>query len=237
MPPMTNVQKRKPDALSLNADIGTGERGLLKQQAYVALKTLIQDSTFPPGEFLSERQLAARLGMSKTPVKAALERLEFEGFITVSPQQGIVVRDLSIHEIADLFEIRLAMETFVVRAIAGKLTAAQQLQLQRNLDQQTQAATSNDVRPCVQLDTEFHRLLCEFHGNREILLVMSRLREKMHRLISRVFANQSGRPTDSAREHAAIAQAVVEGDAELAAHRMEQHLEFGKQSLLSPRHR
>src|ERR1700742_2672191 len=85
------------------------QRRLMKERAYDSLKQLILTETFEPGAFLSERQLAVRLKMSKTPVKAALERLESEGFIAVSPQQGIVVQDLTLEEIADHFEVREAL--------------------------------------------------------------------------------------------------------------------------------
>ena len=63
--------------------------------------------------------------MSKTPVKAALERLESEGFITISPQRGVVVRQFAIHEIADQYEMRVALETYTVRTLAGRLSAEQ----------------------------------------------------------------------------------------------------------------
>src|SRR5262249_491897 len=96
-------------------------RGLMKDRAYDAIKRGILGTGFPPGSFLAERQLAEWLGMSKTPVKAALERLELEGFITVSPQQGIVVRDVAVREIADQYEIRVALEAYVLRATAGRL--------------------------------------------------------------------------------------------------------------------
>ena len=91
------------------------ERVLLKDQAYENLKNLILEEVFAPGTFLSERQLAARLDMSKTPIRSALERLETEGYVAVSPQQGIVVRESSLREIVDLFDIRIALEVFVVQ--------------------------------------------------------------------------------------------------------------------------
>src|SRR5262252_182499 len=100
-------------------------RSFLKEQAYERLKRGLLNNDYPPGSFLSERQLAENLGMSKTPVKAALERLESEGFIAVSPQQGIVVRELSVQEIADQYEIRAALESYAVRTIAGQLTEEQ----------------------------------------------------------------------------------------------------------------
>ena len=85
-------------------------RRLLADRAYDALKTSLRSGAYPPGSFLSERQLAARLGMSKTPLKSALVRLEQEGYLRISPQQGIVVREPSIQEVSDLFDLREAIE-------------------------------------------------------------------------------------------------------------------------------
>src|SRR6185437_10409204 len=84
-------------------------RNLMKEKAYAEIKRSILDGALPPGSFVAERQLAAGLGMSKTPVRAALERLAFEGFITISPQQGIIIRDLTLQEIADHYEIRTVL--------------------------------------------------------------------------------------------------------------------------------
>ena len=210
---------------------------LLKDRAYSELKRLIQDVTFEPGAFLSERQLAGQLGMSKTPVKAALERLEMEGFIAVSPQQGIVVRELSVHEVADQFEIRVALESHVLRSVAGRLTDEQASVLTASIRQQKQAAKRRDVAGLVALDAEFHMLFCEFHGNREITRVMSQLQEKIHRVIGRVFQQLPERLVSSCEEHAAIVDAVLAGDADLAAQRMEEHLDYGRQFLLAPRGR
>src|SRR5690349_12584816 len=78
----------------------------LKHRAYAALKSRILSGALSPGELLSERLLAQDLKMSKTPVHAALERLEGEGLVTVTAQQGIIVRAISPEEIADHFEIR-----------------------------------------------------------------------------------------------------------------------------------
>src|SRR5690349_3749693 len=105
----------------------------MKDIAYDNIKQLILAETFEPGAFLSERQLAARLKMSKTPIKSALERLESEGFLGISPQQGIVVQDLTLEEIADHFEVREALETYVARRLAGTLTVEQISRIRTNL--------------------------------------------------------------------------------------------------------
>ena len=103
-------------------------RGLLKDEAYDRIKQLIQTQVFKPGTFLSERELAARLGMSKTPVRSALERLQTEGFVQIAPQQGAVVREPSLHEIVDMIDFRIALEPYVLRRLVGRLS---QRQLQR----------------------------------------------------------------------------------------------------------
>jgi DNA-binding GntR family transcriptional regulator len=215
---------------------GPSNGGLLKEHAYRELKQRILSGALAPGSFLAERQLAGELGMSKTPVRAALERLELEGYITVSPQQGILVRDLSFHDIADQYEIRAALETYVLRTLAGQLTAAQLELLRENLRVQEVNARDGDVDRAVQLDADFHFLFCKFLGNQEILRVMGHLRDKMRRLITRVFTINPGRILTSYQEHLGIADAVIQGDALLAVQRIEDHLQYGKQCLLSPRH-
>lgn len=210
-------------------------RPTLANRAYEDLKTLFQNSTYSPGDFLTEGELARRLKMSKTPVRTALTRLEMDGFVTVSPQQGIVVREPSIHEIIDLFDIRVALETFVVRKLAGNLTPEQTTRLRANLDAQGRAVKDQDPSTATTLDTEFHILLCEFLGNREITQTMERLREKLHRIILGIQHRNPERMMDGWREHESIAEAVNQGRAEQAAQRVVQHLEWGKKFLLSPR--
>lgn len=210
-------------------------RPTLANRAYEDLKTLFQNSTYSPGDFLTEGELARRLKMSKTPVRTALTRLEMDGFVTVSPQQGIVVREPSIHEIIDLFDIRVALETFVVRRLAGNLTPEQTTRLRANLDAQGRAVKDHDPSTATTLDTEFHLLLCEFLGNREITQAMERLREKLHRIILGIQHKNPERMMDGWREHESIAEAVNQGRAEQAAQRVVQHLEWGKKFLVSPR--
>ena len=106
-------------------------RAALKRQAYDDLKRLILAGELPGGSVQSVRQLAARLQMSKTPVHAAIERLEAEGLVTLAPQQGVVIRELSVHDIVNHYEIRQAIEPFVMRRLAGRLTETQIEQLRQ----------------------------------------------------------------------------------------------------------
>jgi DNA-binding GntR family transcriptional regulator len=210
-------------------------RGLMKEQAYEEIKRAILYDDFPPGTFLSERQLAERLRMSKTPVKAALERLELEGFITVSPQQGIVVRNLTIDEIADIYETRVVLESYTLRAIAGRLNAEQERKLRANLEAQESLLGTGRIHEGMALDTAFHMLFVEFLNNQEIERVMRQLREKMQRVILKVFQLTPARLDSSYEEHIAIAEAALAGKGDKAAALIEDHLERGKRLILSPR--
>lgn len=208
--------------------------GSLQSRAYGEIRRLIVSGEFPPGSFLSERQLAAQLGMSKTPVHVALERLEAEGFVVISAQQGIVVRGMSVEDIVDHYELREAVESWVVRRLAGRLSPAQRAELQANLQHQQEALAAWDMVRLMHLDEQMHYFLCSYLNNREIMSTMERLRDKIHQVILRVTETDHTRPAESTAEHVCIIQAVLDGNADLAAQLMTEHLEAGKRRILNP---
>jgi DNA-binding GntR family transcriptional regulator len=211
----------------------SGAKVLLKDRAYAQLKDLIQSGFFAPNDFLSERQLVQRLGMSKTPIRSALEHLESQGLVAVSPQQGIVVRDLSAHEITDLFDMRAAIEPFVVSRLAGRTLARDQVDLvQANLREQRSAAAAGDALAATRLDIAFHTLLADLLDNREISAWLARCFDKLHRSILRINRLASGRLLKSYEDHAAIAAAVLAGKETDAGQGMAEHLRYGRQFLL-----
>lgn len=224
----TNVSSPNDMPSPLTADIGAVS---LKQRAYLELKDRILSGDLPPGTLLSERQLARSLKMSKTPVHAALERLEGDGLVTVAAQQGIVVRAISPQEIADHFEIREALETFVVSRLAGRLTAEQASRLKRNLGDNRRVVRQGDIAGNIQLDSEFHLLLCEFHGNAEITRAMGQIRDKIRGVIHHISTRFPQRMKVSLSEHEAIASALLDGDGPAAVERMTAHLRHGLQSV------
>jgi len=211
-------------------------RELFKNRAYDELKSRFFNNQYEPGTNLSERQLAEELGMSKTPVKAALERLEMEGFITVSPQSGIVVRELSDAEISDIYDIRIALEGFVLKSIAGKLSEGQIELWNQNLRALKEVAQSPEIRQrAVALDAEFHLLPCEYLGNTQIVYTMQQLSCKMQSVINRVFRLLPDRASQSLKEHQEIVEAVRLGQGQRASDLVEAHLRAGHQILREAR--
>lgn len=214
--------------------MSTRSSGSLQTRAYAEIRRLIVSGEFPPGFFLSERQLAAQLGMSKTPVHVALERLEAEGFVVISAQQGIVVRGMTVDDIVDHYELREALESWVVRRLAGRLSPEQKHELEVNLRQQHEALEAWDMAKLMHLDEQLHYRLCSYLNNREIMSTMERLRDKIHQVILRVTETDRARPASSTSEHQAILEALFEGDGEKAARLMTEHLEAGKRRILNP---
>lgn len=208
-------------------------RVLLKDRAYEALKELILQEVYPSGSFLSERQLAARLEMSKTPIRAALERLESEGLVSVSPQQGILVREISVHEVVDIFDVRIALERFALQRLAGTLSERQQNEVAQNLRAQKVALQNGDVPMFTELDANFHLMLCGFLGNREVVQVMRRLRDRLYRIALQVLRHDVDRIRTSYEEHTEIFDMLVTNDGARAADLIDAHLAYGKQVLIS----
>jgi len=207
-------------------------RRLLADRAYDALKYSLQSGAYPPGSFLSERQLARGLGMSKTPLKSALVRLEAEGFIKISPQQGIVVREPSVQEVLEMFDLREAIETFAARRVAGKMTSDQVAALKENIREQAKAAKAGSVAESTRLDTEFHTLIGSMLGNRELSQILARMREKLNMLILGNLTRQPARMAGSYREHAGIAAALIQGKGAEAAELVRKHLDYGRTLIL-----
>ncbi len=217
------------ETLALSPDTG---RSLLRERAYHELKQLLIISPRPLEPFLSERKLAKHLGMSNTPVRSAIERLEAEGFITISPNQGIVVRELTAQEIGDHYDLRAALEPYVLGRLAGKLSGENVERLHANLAAQQESVAAGDIPRLIELDSEFHLLFCEFLGNDEITRTLLQLRDKIHRIILRIARQVPERIAHSYPEHLEIAQAVIAGDAGRAAEAVVAHLESGKRCFL-----
>jgi len=209
----------------------------LHQRAYEEIKHLIVSGEFPADSFLSERQLAQRLGMSKTPVHIALKRIEAEGFVLISPQQGIVVRGLAPSDILDQYELREAIEGLIVRKLAGRLDERQTVSLQRSIREQEEALRSGDLARCLELDAAFHLLLATFLGNRQILATMEQLHDKIRLVILRVSSLHRARFEESVQEHGIIAGHLISGKAREAEQALLDHLEAGKRQILAPANR
>jgi DNA-binding GntR family transcriptional regulator len=227
------IPTREPNEQPIANRESGSDRVLMKYEAYRRLKSLIQDGSLAGDSTISERELSQQLGMSKTPIRAALEILETQGLVSVSPQKGIFVREISAREIAELFDVRFAIEPFVVKRLARTTPNREQLGcLARNLDEQRMAANKSDPIRATELDIAFHHLLTSMLDNRELLHLLERCFDRLYRSILHVNRSMSDRLLQSVHEHEDIANSIQSGDFLKSATLMENHLKFGRRFLL-----
>src|SRR3954471_7533384 len=201
----------------------------LKEQAYQQLLDLLMSGELTPGTSWSERQLAARLGMSKTPIRVALERLDRDGFVEIVPQSGVRLRELTESEAVDHYDFRIALETWVVRRAAEKITARDLRALRKLVERQRKLLEvarkpEQTVASYFELDSAFHYTLAEIAGNGEICRAMQTQRDKLWRVISSLLKADPDWIRTTSAEHDAILEALERADADAAVHEMTVHL-------------
>ena len=205
-----------------------GSGPLLKDQAYERILGQIVSGERKPGDRISERGLSAELQMSKTPIKAALERLEEQGFVTLSPQRSAEVRAMSDREIADHYELRMAVETFVVSRLAGRLPAASARKISQILDRQREiTAMPPPLIGWAEADYAFHLALAEALGNEEIVKIIALHRDRLRWLVRAIARQDHSVPPKSYAEHRRVFDLLLEDEPEQAALAMRSHLQHG----------
>lgn len=203
---------------------------LLKDIAYSKIKEYIVEEIFEPGSFLSERELIEMLDMSKTPIKSALTKLEAEGFLTVSNKQGILIHDISLERIINIYDLRTALETYTCKMLCGKLTSEQIEEIERNLEDTRQAVYELNAKKFTAVDHEFHLLLCLCTDNMEIYRILQNYNDHLKRITFKHLKKDPNRMKQFLKEHEEIFQLLKNGD-EKSVEIMKDHLQLSKQKL------
>lgn len=205
----------------------------LKDQAYTHLKQSILDGTYPDGALLTERTLSEALAMSRTPIRAAVDRLEQEGYLHCAPNRGITVQEITLRQAKDFFDFRIALECHAVRQLAGMhLPVGDRECIDANLAAQADCVRDNELIAFTRHDSAFHRLLVGLYGNQEMIRTMDRLQDMLFRSALTVLRRDPGRIIASQEDHAAIWDAVVRQDADKAAALVRAHLDYGMSILI-----
>ncbi|HHW41408.1 MAG TPA: GntR family transcriptional regulator [Syntrophomonadaceae bacterium] len=205
----------------------------LKEQAYKQLRRQIINGELKSGEFLSERFLEEKLGMSRTPIRSALERLQVEGFIKVSPNQGIIVEEMSIKKVVDIYDLRVALESYVVRKLSIRgLKEAEISLVRQNLEEQKKWMELRDEDTFINKDTEYHLLLAQIYGNDEIVGIINQNYDKLRINALRVLYKNADAISKMYEHHVCIFELIIKRKEEDAAKEMANHLEYGKHILV-----
>jgi DNA-binding GntR family transcriptional regulator len=221
----SDVDHKQIDDLIRSSDAGRrlAHRRPLANDVYEVVVDMLMNHAVDPGDRLNIDSLARSLGVSPTPVREALARVESEGLIIKAPQRGYTVAPLiTLDQLAELIELRLLVEPPTAAAAAKRVTARQAGELRSFA--RTGGAGGNDVaanRLDMLYDAEFHDRIAELAGNRLIRDTLARLRSHLH--MYRLY-HHAGQASATKPEHLAIARAIVDRDPEAAAAAMTTHL-------------
>jgi len=201
--------------------------GTAKDRALDYVKTQVLTGAFPGGELISEGDVAAALGMSRTPVREAFLRLEAEGLLRLYPQRGALVVPVSPDEVRAVMEARLVLEQFAAGKVVarGAPTWAAVFERQSGeLQRQRDAAAAADWREFLESDRTFHAITLEESGNAILSSFYSTLRDRQMRMIGESALREPNRVATILAEHRSIAEALRDGDLTRALLAVQAHL-------------
>ncbi|WP_203633715.1 GntR family transcriptional regulator [Streptomyces sp. SID10815] len=194
-------------------------------RVYTHVKQAVLDRRYEGGTLLTEGELAEAVGVSRTPVREALLRLEVEGLLKLYPKKGALVLPVSAQEIADVVETRRLVEGHAVRkavpAPAGLLRRLAEL-----LEQQKRQAAAGDLAAAAVTDRCFHAEIVRSGGNEILSRLYDQLRDRQLRMGVAVMHSHPDRIAKTLAEHEAILTALREGDAEAAVDIVHGHVSW-----------
>ncbi|MBO6267268.1 MAG: GntR family transcriptional regulator [Synergistaceae bacterium] len=204
----------------------------LREVVCETLRDAVRRGILQPGERLMEIQLAEDLGVSRTPVREAIRKLEMEGYVIMMPRRGTYVADLSIRDINEVFEIRTSLESLASGLAAERIDEDELEKLQRLLVEIGAYIKSGDMESIVRTDTEFHDLLYQASRNTRLVGIISNIREQLTRFRT-TSMSFPGRLKATLEEHRKIVEAIAQGDEKAARKAAEHHMEKSEQTLLA----
>jgi DNA-binding GntR family transcriptional regulator len=201
--------------------------------AHQQIRQRILDNAWPPGHRMLEQEVALALGMSRTPVREALVRLQAEGLVEVVPRHGMRVLPVSPTDMREIYEVLTALECAAAEALARRKPSDKELRpLVQATDAMDQALAADDLEAWARADELFHAQLVALAGNRLLQATVMNHWDRAHR--ARMFSLRlRPKPVNSTREHRALVERIRAGDAEGAARENRAHRERASRELLA----
>ncbi|WP_459617052.1 GntR family transcriptional regulator [Bordetella sp. 2513F-2] len=193
------------------------------EKVYSRLRSMAIGYVFKPGEKLNEVALAKRLGVSRTPLREALNRLSIEGLLRFLPGKGFYCRDLDVHEVYYLYELRKAIEVAAVRLSVQRARDDDIRGALAFLDDTGPDAGERTMAELVDLDESFHERLMAMSGNVEMLRVLRNVNARI-RFVRWIDMTRADRPA-SQREHRAVLEALLRRDEAACVAVLEKHID------------
>jgi DNA-binding GntR family transcriptional regulator len=203
------------------ADRGALDRDLLRDRAYTTIRDAIVDGTLQPGERLRDQELTEWLGLSRTPVREALSRLEQDGLVETEPQRYTRVTPLDRGAAQDAFPVVAAIHALAAELAVPHLLEEDLVAMQVHNQRFAEALAANDVDTALATDDAFHNAFVSVAANQEIERVLDRVMPRVRRLERLRFGSLAGRA--SVKQHELILAAARGQDVKTTAERVREN--------------
>ena len=210
----------------MDLKLGGLERTTTPEGVYRVLRAVILDGTVPPGGQLRERDIAVDLGISRSPLREALTRLEEEGLIVKIPFRGAFVVEVSSHEIAEIASIRLLVEPYAAELALEALRGPERHRLTQTIEQFHRATVDNDIPASIEAHLQFHRYFYDFSGHHILRSLWNGWETKL-RLYLAVDHRSYSDLHALAVEHERLAAVALAGDTEAFRRELARTLRVG----------
>ena len=196
----------------------------LRDVVFNTLRQAILRGELKPGERLMEIQLANKLGVSRTPIREAIRKLELEGLVLMIPRKGAEVAEITEKSLRDVLEVRRALEELSVQLACEKITKEEIRELERVAKEFQQVVKSSDITEIAEVDVRFHDIIYTATDNQKLIQLLNNLREQMYRY--RVeYLKRDGVFPQLIAEHEAIIRHIENNEKEKATEVMCRHID------------
>jgi len=207
-----------------NFQVNMNEYLPLRDVVFNTLRQAILRGELKPGERLMEIQLANKLGVSRTPIREAIRKLELEGLVLMIPRKGAEVAEITEKSLKDVLEIRRALEDLAVRLACEKITKEELKELKKAGDEFKKVLKSQDITEVAEADVRFHDVIYMATDNPKLIQLLNNFREQMYRFRVEYLKKDEVRPQLIA-EHDEIIKYITEGNKEEASRVVTRHIE------------
>lgn len=207
------------------------ERRSLGQDVFEYLKNAIIDQTIAPGERLVESKIADMLGISRTPLREALHKLEREDWIEKIPTGGYMVVSLTKEDIEQTFGIRSVLEAYAARLAAENRTQKDLVPIEKKMNEFQACLENGDKDRLLKINTEFHDLLYGLSNSPRLIKMINQLRAQISRF-RQIILKQDGYANESNDDHIRMLSLIKAKDGDGVEKLVRNHIEKGKNAVL-----
>lgn len=203
----------------------------LREIVFETIRNAIISGNLKPGERLMEVQLAESLGVSRTPVREAIRKLELEGLVVMLPRKGAFVADLSVKDLTEVLEIRAALEGLAAGLASVRIDQEELEELEIKAIKFNKAVENDDIEAIILTDFEFHDAMFRASRNERLIQLNNNLREQVQRF-REIYHKKVNKSKQTSKEHYEIVEAISNRDIDKAERLARKHIENAEKSIL-----